>query len=75
MELHHEVPLDAWHFFELMDRSSVLEHLFDFSIASHPVADSDDELRALIEQIGDLLGDLYQRAGVLLDERLDDEEA
>lgn len=61
-------PLDAWHCFEVLDRSHILALHFDAALADHPTVEADAELRALAEQLGDLLGSFYQRAGTLLSE-------
>lgn len=67
----HE-PLDPFHYYEVLDRASVVAELFDFSIAGHPVVDSDAELTELAEQVGGLLEALYERASDLLDAKLDE---
>ena len=67
----HE-PLDPFHYYEVLDRTSVVAELFDFSLGGHPVVDSDTELSELVEQVEGLLEALYERASDLLDEKLDE---
>ncbi len=67
----HE-PLDPFHYYEVLDRTSVVAELFDFSIAGHPVVDADTELAELAEQVGGLLEAIYGRASDLLDAKLDE---
>lgn len=71
-EPDNHTPLDPFHFYEVLDRTSVVAELFDLSLATHPVVETDPELSGLIEQVADLLGAIYQRAGALLDEKLDE---
>ena len=67
----HE-PLDPFHYYEVLDRTSVVAELFDFSLAGHPVVESDGELSELTERVGALLEAIYERASDLLDEKLDE---
>lgn len=67
----HE-PLDPFHYYEVLDRTSVVAELFDFSLAGHPVVESDAELAELTERVGGLLEAIYERAGDLLDAKLDE---
>ncbi len=56
----------------MLDRTSVIAELLDLSIAIHPVLETDSELSGLIEQVENLLGAIYQRAGALLEEKLNE---
>ncbi len=71
-EASDSASLDPFHFYEVLDRTSVVSELFDFSIATHPVVETDPELAKLVGQVEDLLGAIYQRAGTLLDDKLDE---
>lgn len=67
----HE-PLDPFHYYEVIDRTSVVAELFDFSLGGHPVVESDADLSDLVEQVGGLLEAIYERASDLLDAKLDE---
>jgi hypothetical protein len=62
-------PINAGHYFELMDRASVaLDYLHQF-VGSHPLMKQEPRLRELYEKAESAMADLYQEAGRLEFER------
>lgn len=48
---------------EVMDRSYLLQKMWDTAISNHPFVISDDDLKLLSNRIEDLIADFYQLAG------------
>jgi hypothetical protein len=60
-----ELP-DMWHYFEVMDRTTMICCQIETALADHPGLDK--EHAAMIEQATALIGEVYQWAGRKLDE-------
>lgn len=48
---------------EVLDRSYLLQKMWDTAISNHPFVIQDDELNFLSSKIEDLIADFYQLAG------------
>lgn len=59
-----EIP-DMWHYFEIMDRSTMICSQIDTAFTDHPGLDA--KHIAMIEQASALIGEVYQWAGQELD--------
>lgn len=60
--------LDTYHYHEAVDRCHVLNEILDDVLIKHPVVQKHAEVRKLLEDAADLIGDAYQKISQLADD-------
>lgn len=50
---------------EALDRCHMIASMFDGFVATHPFVEANGELEALVENVEDAIGELYQAIGAL----------
>jgi hypothetical protein len=74
MEWDDEQPVNPGHYFEVMDRASVVMAHFDDFVASHPVVRKDKHLKEAAQKIIKALYGFYnEAAGVFCEKKGEDE--
>ena len=69
-----EFKVDTHHYFELMDRSSILLANLDSFLIQNPATKAEPTIAEKLEKIGDLLFDVYQDAGELYLKKIEEDD-
>lgn len=69
-----EFKVDTQHYFELMDRSSILLSNLDNFLIQNPATKAEPVLAEKLEAIGNLLFDVYQEAGSLYLKKIEEDD-
>lgn len=54
-----EEKLDQFHWHEALDRTDMIRNIIEDNLSSHPVIKQHLKLKAILDKVQDMLGDLY----------------
>lgn len=68
------LELDEFHYHELMDRTNCILETVEWHLEEHPVSQEHPDIRVKLNQVGELLADVYQKAGSHVFEKFEKKE-
>ena len=68
------LKVDTQHYFEIMDRSTILLATLDAFLIQNPAAKAEPRISKKLEKIGDLLAQVYGEAGAIYFEKIEKDD-